>query len=362
MNPYTPPDPFVLDHDYQVSYYARLYEEVMANINEAESTIGLTPTTWYLYLSATEREPFTPLAGGVEQLVGFNPRFADYILDMRAALDRLYAALGTSTAEVLQARFGVPTWANPGGFYEAKGEVSDRDLEEVRLRPWPEPQAGVIRTWRLLTYGISAIAPPSLPYALARQFIWQEFRVKPLGDCPDHLWGILPTGTGPLLKAGWHIGGVTGFGLPTSFSWLYHEAVFQCIDLSQIVPTIPLEGAGLSLLLSSWSQTLPVLGFRVMVRATTAETFAPADMGSVANALYAGGGVGKGTDLPLPQEGARFLLFPGLARRRYLILGYFVDLALTSWRAANPLPLQHVVGGPWFFVGGGGPQVRVMAL
>lgn len=151
MSLYVAPRPFVLERDYEVPYYARCYEEIMANIGWLERflrfilTVGYTLpalaaactrpalTKWYRYISTTQREIFTPLAGGEQQLVGSEPHFQNYILDMRAALERLWTCVGTSKSEQLGMAFGAEDWANPNGYFEAKGEVSDRDLQELRV-------------------------------------------------------------------------------------------------------------------------------------------------------------------------------------------------------------------------------------
>ena len=130
---YTAPVPFVVDGDYQVPYYALYFEEIMHNINVAEETFDLQKTTWYRYLSKTQREPFTPLQNGEQELVGYYPRYSDYVLEIRAALVDLWQHMGTTKARVLQSRFGYSNWAHPQGYDTEKQEFSDRDIEELRF-------------------------------------------------------------------------------------------------------------------------------------------------------------------------------------------------------------------------------------
>jgi len=218
----------------------------------------------------------------------------------------------------------------------------------------------MVQSWALTVYGYGMAAYHGHPWELQRQRIWDEFRTGPLAGYQPY-W---PPGNvyDPAVRAFWRL--LDG-GWLNSWACVAQVAEFQCFDLSQVVPAVPLEGAGLSVLLSSWYQTVPPSGFGVRVAATTADDFIYGrDSVSVANALYAGEGLAKGTGLPIAQAGARLVLFPGLARRRYLIVGYFVDQALTTWRETNPLPLQWIPGGAgaWFECYPGLPRVRVMRL
>ena len=56
------------------------------------------------------------------------------------------------------------------------------------------------------------------------------------------------------------------------YAQIYHEFVFHCVDLTRVVPAIPLGGTGLSILLSFWSRTIPPLGFQLKVIAVTRDT------------------------------------------------------------------------------------------
>jgi hypothetical protein len=194
---------------------------------------------------------------------------------------------------------------------------------------------------------------------MVRAQVWNQFRFSTLTPYQPYAMPGLPLH--PTLRAAWFL------TVEEDGDWwggIFHVAGFQCVDLSQVVPAIPLGGEGLSILLSSWYETSPPLGFRVRVAAMTANTFVyGSDALTVANDMYGGAGADKGVNIPTPQGGARLLLFPGLARRRYLLLGYFVDQAFGAWRESNPLPLQ---GGPawgWFAAyESGRPLVRVMRL
>jgi hypothetical protein len=341
MIAYTPPEPFVLHRDYQVPYWARLYEEVMANISEAEYQLGLHATTWYIYHSPTHRVSFTPLGGGTEHLVGFNPRFANYILDMRAALDRVYAALGTSTAEVLMARFGRDSWANPEAYYAAKGEVSDRDLEEVRLRLWFQASCRPAREeWSGLAFAYDYWPAEPPQWLQKRQMLWNKFLTAEMGLSLDMPWpsGPPPSPVGAVWWMRWR-------------TYYYHQAeichscLVQCVDVSTAVPAIPLEGNGFSVLLSCGPLQYGPGPLPVKVAALTVDRFAKEDRAELSKALYAGGTAVQDLEVPAGPWGTvvwRLLLFPTLVRRRYLILGYFLDEALGAWRENNPFPLQWV--------------------
>ena len=122
------PDPFIGEGLRFLDVY---FEEIMWGINQIQNKIQVSPTTWYRYLNASQREAFTPeKRPSGTGLADFNAGFDNYILDMRA---------GVKTVAVYSAYRGMLWWQrnktrliHSDSEIGKEGSLFDVDIDELR--------------------------------------------------------------------------------------------------------------------------------------------------------------------------------------------------------------------------------------